>query len=113
NEEFRMTKGEQTRDFIFVDDIVDILVRVLASESANGQVFNAGVGKPVQLMEAVRIVRRLTQSRSNIQLGAIPYKDNEPMEYYHDISKARRLLGWSPRFSLKDGLRLTVDSYKA
>lgn len=113
NEEFRMTKGEQTRDFIFVDDLVDALVQALSSDSAVGQTINVGTGNPTRLMEVVRIVQKLTQSKSNIQLGAIPYKDNEAMEYYHDISKARRLLGWSPRFSLKDGLKLTAESYKA
>lgn len=113
NEEFRMTKGEQTRDFIFVDDLVDALVHTLVNDSANGQTINVGKGNPAQLMEVVRIVQSLTQSKSNIQLGAMPYKDNEAMEYYHDISKARRLLNWSPRFSLSEGLKLTVDSYKA
>ncbi|MFH0797803.1 MAG: NAD-dependent epimerase/dehydratase family protein [Candidatus Woesearchaeota archaeon] len=113
NEEFRMTKGEQTRDFLFVDDLVDLLVQALTTEAVNGETINAATGRPVPLVDVVNEVRRLTQSKSNIQLGAIPYRDNEAMEYYHDISKARRLLNWSPRFSLEDGLKLTVESYKA
>jgi UDP-glucose 4-epimerase len=94
--------GRQVRDFNYVDDVVDALLRVAADEEANGQVYNLA-----QLL--VRVAGRGSyrlvpwpQNRRRIDIG----------DYYGDYRKIRSKLGWCPRVSLEEGLRRTLAYYE-
>ena len=94
--------GEQTRDFTFVDDVVDALLTVAESDKA-GEIYNVGSGCPVSVNELVR------------QLGApptvqIPKRPGEPDCTWADISKIRRELGWEPKVSFADGVRVMREN---
>ncbi len=108
---FAMTRGEQTREFNYVDDIVDGFVRAAAAPGAAGEIINLGNGVEVTLREAVERVGRATGRTVPAQLGALPYRPGETMHFYCDASKARRLLGWAPRVGLDEGLRRTWAWY--
>lgn len=111
NEQFDMTKGEQTRDFLFVNDLVSALMKSCAVDGAAGQTINIGSGIPTKLSDAVGAMQNLVPGfKANI--GAKEYRTNEIFEYYFGISKAKRLLGWQPNFSFENGLRETVEWQK-
>ncbi len=111
NEPFDMTPGEQTRDFLFVTDLASALMKACASGSAAGQTINIGTGIPTRLSDAVRAMQKLVPGfRANI--GARSYRKNEIFEYYFDISKAKKLLGWQPNFSLEKGIKETIEWQK-
>lgn len=111
-ERFSMTSGEQTRDFIFIDDLVDALMRASLC-AASGEVINIGSGKATRIADLVDKVEHLTRARGLAQRGAIAYRPGEAMQYQLDIRKAERLLDWRPLTSLEHGLRQTVDWYRA
>ena len=98
--------GEQTRDFIHVMDVVDAILK--ASHSRNyGEIFNIGSGKQISVNELLKMIRE-----SSLKSPSVHYADKIPGEIYHsqaDISKARSLLDWSPKRSLKDAVELTVE----
>jgi UDP-glucuronate decarboxylase len=98
--------GSQTRSFCYVDDTVDGLIRLMEYERAQPGPIN--IGNPIErtIMELVDLVLTLTGSSSEIVLEPLPTDD--PRRRRPDIGKAERLLGWTPRTSLEQGLRATI-----
>lgn len=107
---FPMTRGGQTRDFVYIDDLVRGLLAVALCPRAAGNVLNLSTNAPVSIKDLARRVKRMI-GRGSVRLGAVPYRANETMRYAADNTRARRLTGWRPRVSLEEGLRLTIDWY--
>lgn len=112
-ERFAMTAGEQTRDLVYIDDLIGALGRAGLAEGTTGEVINIGSGSAVRIADLVDHVERLTDAIGLAVRGAIAYRPGEAMNYQLDIDKAARLLGWQPRVSLEHGLQRTVAWYKA
>lgn len=98
--------GSQTRSFCFVSDMVDGLMRLMASNEDHGPV-NLGNPTETTMLELSALITELTGSRSNMVFVPLPVDD--PVRRRPDITLARRLLGWQPKVSLVDGLRATID----
>ena len=101
--------GSQTRSFTFISDLVDGIWRLM-SAPVNDPV-NVGNPREMTLMELAKHVLRLSGSRSEIVFRPLPTDD--PKVRQPDIGKARRLLGWEPRVELEEGLRQTIEWYRA
>jgi dTDP-glucose 4,6-dehydratase len=97
--------GLQTRSFCYVDDLIDGLI--LLAESGAHDPVNIGNPDEHTLLELAETVVRLASSSSEIVFEALPIDD--PKVRQPDIARARRLLGWEPRFSLEDGLQKVID----
>ena len=101
--------GSQTRSFTFISDLVDGIWRLM-SAPVNDPV-NVGNPREMTLMDLAKHVLRLAGSRSEIVFRSLPTDD--PKVRQPDIGKARRLLGWEPRVELEEGLRQTIEWYRA
>jgi dTDP-glucose 4,6-dehydratase len=101
--------GSQTRSFTFISDLVDGIWRLM-NAPVNDPV-NLGNPREMTLMELAKHVLRLSGSRSEIVFRPLPTDD--PKVRQPDIGKARRLLGWEPRVELEEGLRQTIEWYRA
>jgi nucleoside-diphosphate-sugar epimerase len=112
---FAMSRGEQTRDFIYIDDVVEALIRASLVPEANGHVINICSGDPKRIVDIARQVASLIggDAEGLIDVGAIEYRPGEAMHYWGDRTKAKELLGWCPRVPLETGLKRTVEYYKA
>jgi dTDP-glucose 4,6-dehydratase len=97
--------GSQTRSFCFVDDLIRGLISLM--ESDVHLPVNLGNPDEFTLLEAAKSVIDVTDSRSEIVFEALPVDD--PQQRQPDITRARDLLGWEPKVSLRDALRLTVE----
>jgi UDP-glucose 4-epimerase len=95
--------GSQTRDFVNVHDIVEALLASLKSSGANGEVFNIGSGKPTSITALAKTVLELTGQDLEIRYE-LP-RAGDIKDSYADISKAKRLLGYEPKVTLRDGLK--------
>lgn len=113
-ERIKATKGEQTREFNFVENTVDGFLLASQKEEAIGQVINIGGGKPfeVSIADLVEKIAEYSSSKSEIGIGDLPYRQNEIWRMYSDSSKAKRLLGWEPKVSFDEGLKTTVNWFK-
>ncbi|MGI8710738.1 MAG: NAD-dependent epimerase/dehydratase family protein [Acidimicrobiales bacterium] len=111
--EIPLTGGRQLRDFIYIDDVVDGLLRVAQTPTARGEMFNLGSGTGVTLREVVQRVFDLSGSSALCDFGALPYRKGELWDLRADVKKARDVLGWQAQTSLDAGLQQTIDWYRA
>lgn len=99
--------GEQTRDFTYIANVVDGVLRAVEAPQAAGEVINVATGGRISLNELLRTMQAIVGS----SVKAI-YKDGragDVRDSQADISKARRLLGYVPTVSLEEGLKHTLD----
>ena len=101
--------GKQTRDFVYVDDVVEAIM-VTIGEDIQG-IFNVGTGQEATVNECYGIIKELTNSSCKDLYGAA--KKGEQFRSVLDVMKLRERLGWDPQVSLPDGLRMTVEFFKA
>jgi nucleoside-diphosphate-sugar epimerase len=104
--------GSQTRDFVYVDDVVDALVRSGLTPGLSGATLNVGSGRETSLAELVAELER--SSGRSAQVIAVPEQSGGIVRMCADISAARRVLGWVPRVDLASGLaRMTAAARAA
>ncbi len=100
--------GDSSRDFIYVDDIVEGLVRCASAESVEGDVFNLASGVEVSVLELAHQVNRLAANPAGIEF--IPVRDwDRSINRYGSTRKSDRLLGFRAKTELGSGLSETVD----
>jgi nucleoside-diphosphate-sugar epimerase len=99
--------GEETRDFIFVEDMVDGLVRCAVTPGAHGEALNLGTGVQTRIIDMAQAVIRLTGSDSAIEYHPRRSWDHS-VRRQADNAKARRVLGHDPRVRIDEGLEKTV-----
>jgi len=97
--------GEQTRDFVYVGDVV---AAVLAAIGHDGGTFNVGTGQETSVNELFDACRRIAGVEADAEYA--PARTGEALRSFVDVSRAERELGWRPQFSLEDGLRATWAS---
>jgi UDP-glucuronate decarboxylase len=104
--------GEQTRSFCYVDDLVEALIRLMNVEPGAGG--EASVHEPVNLGNPGEFtIRQLAEEiaglcGSEVKIKYCPLPQDDPRQRRPDISRAERLLGWSPRIPLREGLQKTI-----
>jgi len=111
-ETFDMSAGEQTRDFIYIDDVVDAMIKAASRPESFGQVINIGSGNPVAMSELALRVQQLLGKSGLVRAGALNYRNGEVMEYFVRAEKAHRTLGWAPKVPLELGLARTIAHYR-
>jgi nucleoside-diphosphate-sugar epimerase len=108
----RTTQGEQTREFNYVGNVVDGLILAAEHPKPIEGPVNLASGEEVAIKDLVRMIADLTQTKSKIEIGALPYRPTEIWRMYADSTRAGDVLGWTPKVSLKDGLTITVDWFR-
>lgn len=106
--------GQQLRDFNYVDDCVAALMLAGATDTSNGKVYNLGSKEVVSLKDLAKLMVEL-DSRGTFELVPFPpeRKVIDIGDYYGDYSLITKELGWQPKIGLREGLRRTVDYYRA
>jgi len=100
--------GEETRDFIFVDDLVEGLLLAAITPGANGLAINLGTGVPTKIIDLAQAVNTLCGDRSEIQISRRRPWDHSSHRCA-DVSLARQVLGFSPRVDFDTGLEQTAE----
>jgi UDP-glucuronate decarboxylase len=102
--------GSQSRAFCYVDDMVDGLLRLMASDDTVTGPINLGNPQEIAVRDLAQQVLRLTGRSPQIVYRPLPADD--PMQRCPDIGLARRVLGWQPAIALEDGLRRTIGYFR-
>ena len=111
NRKFPCSEGIQYRDFIYVDDLINVIFKVLDNENTIGEVYNIGTGKPVMIRSLIKLIKRITKKGTPLY-GKLKFRKDEIKKLYPDISKIKKKLKWTPKISLKYGLKKTIKYYK-
>ncbi len=105
--------GRILRDFLYVDDLVDCMIKVASVEDAYGKVFNVGTGIPVSFFDlAEKIVAIAGTGKTKFTEFTRERKEVEPGDYYADITRITNTTGWQPATSLDEGIARTIDFYR-
>jgi UDP-glucose 4-epimerase len=112
NEKFLMTKGEQLRDIIYIDDLIVALHLAAINDDSTGTIINVGSGKSVTIRGIAEYVGGYLGKKELLEFGSRAYRNFELMNYGVDIQKAKRLLNWSPGWSMESGLIETIKYFK-
>jgi UDP-glucuronate decarboxylase len=102
--------GKQTRSFAYVDDTIDVIVRMMETRDFTGPV-NIGNPDEFTVLELARLTLELAQSQSKMAYNPAPPDD--PVRRRPDISLAQAKLQWEPKIPLRDGLSKTMDYFRA
>ncbi len=104
--------GKILRDFLYVDDCVEAILLAAASDATTGEVLNVGGGEPTTFREVAETLSSLTGTPWELAPFSAERKAQEPGDFYSDITKIRRVLGWRPTTPLREGLERTLDYYR-
>ena len=107
NQKFPTSKGEQLRDFCFIEDVIQAIFSSLDNDNVHGEVINIASGKPISIKKMVNTIVDMIGS-GEPQFGQVAYRNGENMALYGDITKAKKLLDWKPSIGLEQGLAETI-----
>jgi len=103
--------GNQTRDFTYIDDVIDATIKAAEVDGINGEIFNIGGGTSVSVNQVTALIAKLTGV--NVEVIYEPPKAGDVSHTCADISKAKRMLGYEPKTKFEEGLKRFIDWYKA
>jgi UDP-glucose 4-epimerase len=99
--------GGQSRDFTYVDNVVDANLRAADAEGANGRILNVAAGSPKTVNDLADTVSRLLAKP--VEKRYAPPRAGDLRDSYAEIAMAREVLGWEPTVAFEDGLRRTAE----
>ncbi len=105
-----LTSGEQKRDFIYIDDVVDAYVKIIEGATTLKKVeqIDLGSGVAPRLRDFVDTVHKLTNSKTELLFGELPYRENDVMCMVANIDALKKL-GWTPRFDISTGIKKIIE----
>lgn len=110
DKKFPCSDGMQFRDFVYVDDVVNAILKSLQNENSRGEIFNIGTGKPKKIKTIIEKIKRLLKSGTP-QYGAIKLRKDEILKLYPSIKKIKNKINWKPKISFEQGLKKTIKFY--
>ncbi len=101
--------GTQTRSFCYIDDLIEVIIRMMNKDNFPGPV-NTGNPDEFTILELAKIIIELTNSKSKLVYKALPADD--PVQRQPDISLAKKELNWTPNIKLEEGLKKTIPYFE-
>ena len=102
--------GSQTRSFCYIDDLVEGIYRLLLSQEHNP----VNIGNPTEttILDFAETINKLTDNQAGLEFKPQQRGEGDPQRRQPDISRAREILGWEPKVSLQEGIKLTIPYFK-
>jgi len=110
NENIDLTKCEQRYDYLYVKDLCKAIILLLESE-ING-IYNLSSNKSIMLKEILLLIKDITNSKSNLNFGALDYRENQVMHMEGDSTTFYEALNFNPEIELKNSIAQTISFYK-
>ena len=110
NKKFPCSRGNQFRDFVHINDVVNAILKSLTNKNARGQIINIGSGKPKKIKNIIEYVKKISKG-GYPQFGKVKLRKDEILKIYPCIKKAKSLIKWQPQISFEKGIKGTIKSY--
>lgn len=111
NKKFPCSSGNQFRDFIFIDDLIKLILKALKNKESSGQIFNVGFGKPISVKKIIKmIVSKIGKGKPDF--GKIKLRKDEKKIIYSNIAKLKKTFKWHPKIKFEHGIGKTILHFK-
>lgn len=108
NQPIKLVAGKQVRDWLYVEDMVRAYLMAGQRPDLKGEIFNIGSGKQVLVSEAAKKIIKLINNPVKVEIGGYQPRQWDTGNWQADITKAKKILGWEPKYSLEQGLKKTI-----
>jgi nucleoside-diphosphate-sugar epimerase len=112
-EDFTMTSGQQTRDLLYIDDLIEAFIRAATATGIAGHIINIGSGRDYRIIDVAHAIVRITGSKIQLKVGDASERPSQIRRLLASIDRARELLNWTPQIDLETGLARTIESYSS
>ena len=112
NKNFPCSNGNQLRDFLYIDDVVNAIIKTLKSKKARGQIINIGAAKPKKVKNIIKYIKNNLKG-GHPEFGKIKLRKDEILKIYPNINKAKNKIDWIPKISFNKGIKSTIKYYNA
>ncbi|MBF0343289.1 MAG: GDP-mannose 4,6-dehydratase [Nitrospirae bacterium] len=106
------TEGIQTREFNYIDNQIDGLILSVEKDASVGEIINVGAAEEISIRDLIRKIHTMTESKSELRIGAMKYRPTEIWRMYCDNQRARDILDWIPKVKFDEGLSRTITWFK-
>lgn len=111
-EKIKLTLGEQERGFLFIDDLINAFIKIIkaSAEFKNGFYnYEIGVDEKINIRTIATLIKKMTaNTKTQLEFGAIPYRENELMNYTLNTTEIKKL-GWVPETTFEQGIKKTIE----
>ena len=107
---FSLTNCNQIRDFLYVNDLIELLIKVI-KKKPNNEIYNVGAGNKLKVKMVIDTINDIIKL-GNPQFGKIEMRKDEMKNNFPDISKIKKYYNWSPKTNIKLGLKKTISFYE-
>lgn len=107
---FHMSTGEQRRDFVFVEDVIDGVIAAGTARGIEGRIINLASGQAVSVRSVVETIWRLSGAEARLLIGSKAVGKHDRSDSWASVEAARETLGWSAKTALEEGLRATIEA---
>ncbi len=111
NKSFSCSEGNQLRDFLYIDDAVDAILKSLSRKDTIGKIINIGCGKPIKVKKIIKTINSKIKKGKPI-FGKVKLRIDESKKIYPNLTVAKKRLRWKSRTSIETGLNKTINFYK-
>jgi len=111
NNKFPCSDGKQLRDFIYVDDAIEAIIKSLTNKNARGQIINIGSGKPKKIKNVIENIKNISGG-GYPQYGKFKLRKFEIPKLFPNVQKAKKIIKWKQKISFQKGLKSTIKYYK-
>lgn len=110
NKSFPCSEGSQLRDFLYVDDFNNLLIKIIKKKKIKSGIYNVGSGKPIKVKKIINLILELTLKGKPL-FGKLKMRKDEIQVYYPNIKKVKKHFQWSPKTNVLLGLKKTIRFY--
>lgn len=108
-QQLKVTSLNEKRDFIYIDDVIDAYILAATKNIESPSVMNIGMGKESCLGDVIELVERKIGRKIKVEEGAYPFRPWKSSCWAADVSKAKKLLGWKPKYTLSEGIDKIIE----
>jgi nucleoside-diphosphate-sugar epimerase len=108
---FPCSLGNQFRDFLYVDDFVNAILKCLTNKNSHGEIINIGSGNPIQIKKIVLLIKNIIK-QGKPDFGKIKLRKDEILKLFPNIKKAEKIINWKPKSTFSESIVKTINFYK-
>jgi len=110
DKKFSCTSGKQIRDFLYVDDLIKLIIKIIKKKPRN-KIYNVGAGNKLKVKKVIELINKMTGSGEPL-FGKIKMRKDEMNNNFPDISKIKKEYNWKPNTNIRSGIRNTISFYE-